>query len=305
MHITLKQLQLVKAVAEKGSITNAAREVGLSQPAVSMQMKQLEEQIGENLWEKEGRRFVLTQTGWLVLKAAEDILHRLDELEGELEASRGQVVGELDIAVVTSAKHFLPHFLGEFLRQHPRVKPRLTVTNRASALEAIAANQHDLYIMGQIPTQLNVKAFPILDNIIEVVAAADHPLRNDRSIPLETIARERFLVREAGSGTRVAVDRLFVKNQLSITPFMELGSTGAIKNAVIAGLGIAVLSRHSLELELNSDKVSVLDVEGFPLRRKWYVAYPSKKRLSLAAMSFYEFLTEQYRGDLEADLADI
>lgn len=291
MHITLRQMRLLRAIAHHETITRAAQAVNLSQPAVSLQMKMLEQEVGEPLWEKVNKRLYMTAAGNIVLEAAQDVLQRIDRMEGELEATRGQVTGELDIAVVTSAKHFLPHFLGEFLRLHPLVKPRLTVTNRASVLEALAENRHDIYIMGQIPDRLQVEAFPILDNILEVVAAEDHPLRNEKHISLERLAEERFLVREAGSGTRFAVEKLFARHKLQITPFMELGSTGAIKNAVIAGLGIAVLSRHSLEYELKAKALCILDVEGFPLHRRWYACRPGGKRMSVAAKSFFDHLT--------------
>jgi DNA-binding transcriptional LysR family regulator len=306
MHITLKQLGLLRAIARHRSITKAAAEVGLSQPAVSMQLKQLEEELGGPLSETVNRRLHLTELGNAVLAAADDILQRLDRLEEELEASRGLVVGDLDIAVVTSAKHFLPYYLGEFLRLHPKVKPRLTVTNRIGIIEALKDNRHDLYIMGQIPERLQVEAAPILDNILEVVAAADHPLVGREAIPLSVVAEERFLVREAGSGTHIAIEKLFAGQGLVIKPFMELGSTGAIKSAVIAGLGIAVLSRHSLEFELKAGALAILDVEGFPLRRSWYAAYPSGKRLSVAARSFYDFLIEKtadYEEEEEGECA--
>ena len=303
MHITLKHLRILDAIARNETITLAAKEVNISQPAVSLQMKQLEEEIGEPLWEKVNKRLYMTRAGAIVLKAARDILDRLDQLEGEMEAGRGRVVGKLDIAVVTSAKHFLPHYLGAFMRLHPDVKPRLKVTNRTGVLKAIANNSYDIYIMGQVPGGMAIEAYPFLDNILEVVAAPDHPLCGVANIPLKRLAKEQFLVREQGSGTRIAVDRLFGAEGLEIKPFMELGSAGAIKNAVIAGLGISVLSRHSLEFELLSDAISVLDAAGFPLYRRWYAAYPSGKQLSVAARVFLEFLTRENADLSGADLS--
>lgn len=293
MHVTVKQLQLLSAIDRHRNVTAAARAANLSQPAVTQHMKQLEEQVGGPLWETVNRRLHLTERGHVVLAAASDVLSRLDRLEAELEAARGQIVGDLDIAVVTSAKNFMPHFLGEFIRLHPNVRPRLSVNNRIGVIEAMQENRHDLYIMGQVPERLKVEAVPILDNILEVVASADHPLRGRTRVPLAEIAAERFLVREAGSGTHIATEKLFARHRLGIRPYMELGSTGAIKSAVIAGLGIAVLSRHSLEYELKSNALCVLDVEGFPLHRSWYAAYPAGKRLSIAARSFFDFLVER------------
>ena len=291
MHITLKHLRLLDAIARNGTLTLAAKESNLSQPAVSLQMKQLEEEADEHLLEKVNKRIYMTEMGNILLRAGRDILQRIDQLEGELEAGRGRVVGKLDVAVVTSAKHFLPHYLGDFIRLHPKIQPRLTVTNRARVLKAISENRHDLYILGQIPAELPMESQPFLDNILEVVAAPDHPLCGVSNISLKTLSEENFLVREPGSGTRIAVDRLFAENGLEIRPFMELGSSGAIKHAVIAGLGIAVISRHSLRFELQSKNISKLDAEFFPLHRRWYAAYPSGKYLSVAARTFYDFLT--------------
>jgi len=256
-----------------------------------MQIRQLEDMLGVNVAEQIGKRIFITADGDKVLHAARDVLQRLELMQGELEAAHGKVVGNLDIAVVTSAKHFLPRYLGAFVNAHPDVKPRLKVTNRASILEAIAQNRHDLYILGQIPDTVKMQAIPFLDNILEVIAPPGHALCKIRNIPLERLASERFLVREPGSGTRIAVDRLFENHGLEITPFMELGSSGAIKNGVMANLGLAVLSRHSLELELKTSSIAVLDVQNFPLRRRWFAAYPAGKSLSVAANSFLQFLT--------------
>ncbi|HHK74771.1 MAG TPA: LysR family transcriptional regulator [Rhizobiales bacterium] len=291
MNITLRQLKTLEAVARHQNYTHAAKELHLSQPAVSMQIRQLEDMLGITAAEQIGKRIFITADGNKVLEAARDILQRLELMQGELEAGHGKVVGNLDIAVVTSAKHFLPRYLGAFVNAHPDVKPRLKVTNRASILEAISQNRHDLYILGQIPGSVKMQAVPFLDNILEVIAPPEHELCGVRNIPLERLAKERFLVREPGSGTRIAVDKVFVKHGLEITPFMELGSSGAIKNGVMANLGLAVLSRHSLEFELKTNSIEVLDVQNFPLRRRWFAAYPAGKSLSVAAASFMRFLT--------------
>ncbi len=291
MNITLRQLKTLEAVARHQNYTHAAKELNLSQPAVSMQIRQLEDMLGITAAEQIGKRIFITGDGNKVLEAARDILQRLELMQGELEAVHGKVVGNLDIAVVTSAKHFLPRYLGAFVNAHPEVRPRLKVTNRASILEAIAQNRHDLYILGQIPGSVKMKAIPFLDNILEVIAPPGHALCGQKNIALERLVQERFLVREPGSGTRIAVDKLFVKHGLEITPFMELGSSGAIKNGVMANLGLAVLSRHSLEFELKTNSIAVLDVQNFPLRRRWFAAYPAGKSLSVAAGSFLRFLT--------------
>jgi len=202
------------------------------------------------------------------------------------------VKGNLQIAVVSSAKYFMPYFLGAFIERHPQVEPSLTVGNRSLVLERLRSNQDDLLIMGRVPENLKVEAHPFLHNPLVVISHPNHPLAKSREISLEYLSHERFLEREPGSGTRLLMDQLFAENGLSIKPYMELGSSEAIKQAVMAGLGIAVLSLHNLRLELNGGHVVILDVEGFPLQRLWYVVYLKDKRLSLPARTFVEFIRD-------------
>lgn len=288
--ITLKQLKLLDAIARHNSFTLAANEMYLSQPAVSLQIKKLEATIGQRLFDKNKNQIHLTQSGKIVLETARSIHDKTEQMYADIEYLKDNVIGSLDIAVVTSAKYFLPQFLGEFLQLYPKVEPRLTVMNRATLLEALAEQRHNLYIMGQIPKSLNVEAQPFLENILEVVASPNHPLTQKKNISLSELTKQNFLIREKGSGTRKATDRIFAKQNLSITPYMELGDTGAIKNAVMANLGVAVLSRHSLSVEKQSKLIAILDVQNFPLHRHWYAIYPSQKSLSIVSRTFLDFL---------------
>ena len=288
--ITLKQLRLLDAIARHNSFTLAANEMFLSQPAVSQQIKNLEEDVGLPLFEKANKQIFLTDVGKIVLETAHLVQHQVEQMHSSIEYLKGDIAGSLDIAVVTSAKYFLPGFLGEFLQLYPKVTPRLTVTNRATILEALSKKRHNLYITGQIPKSLKVEAQPFLENIIEVVASPEHPLCKQKNITLAQLAKERFLVREKGSGTRKAIHTLFTSKSLTIKPYMELGDTGAIKNAVMANLGIAVLSRHSIKLEHETGRIAILDAAGFPLHRHWYAIYPSKKSLSIVTRTFLDFL---------------
>ena len=292
-HATLQQLRLFAAVAEHKSVTRAAEEVHLTQPAVSIQIKRLEGKIGMPLIEHIGKELHLTVAGEEVFDAAKDILGRLSDLETSLNDLRGEVAGPLNIHVVSSGKYFMPHLLGSFVRRYPKVEPRLEITNRASLLSSLAKNQSDLYIMGQPPEGVAVVEYPFLENILVVVARPDHPLAGKKKISLARIAEERFVGRESGSGTRKAVEKLFRAKGLDISAYIELDSAEGIKQGVVGGLGIGVLSKHSLRLELDAGELVILDVQGFPLRRRWYVSHREGKRLSRAAQVFLQYLQEE------------
>ncbi len=297
-HISLRQLQIFEAVVRLGGYTRAAEALHLTQPTVSMQVKKLSETIGQPLLEKVGHHLHTTAVGSEVYTSAQSVLGSVASLSESAAALEGVVKGPLRIAVITTAKYFMPHLLGAFIAQHPKVKPILKVTNRSRVLERLKSREDDLLIMGQVPVGLDVEAYPFAENELVVVASPHHPLTQCPSISLQQLSEERFLVREAGSGTRLAVDRLFAEQGLKIQPYMELGSSEAIKQAVMAGLGISVLSRHNLRLELAGNNIAVLDASGFPLVRSWYAVHLKGKKLSLAARSFLDFLLQQGKNVL-------
>jgi len=290
---TLRQLQILVAVARHGGYTRAAEALHLTQPTVSMQVKKLSEAIGMPLFEQSGKKLRLTPAGRKTLDASRDILNRLELLGGEISSLTGEVKGELRIAVVTTAKYFMPHLLGVFVQRYPDVEPRLIVTNREKILERLEEAQDDLLIMGKVPNELDVQSTPFLDNDLVVIAPPGHRLAKKRAIPLKRLLEERILLREPGSGTRLAMDKLFSERRLVLEPYMELGSIEAIKQAVMAGLGISVMSEHNLRLELDSGKIRVLDVKGFPLRRHWFAVHASNRKLSLVAQTFLDFIRDE------------
>ena len=290
---TFQQLRLFKAVARNRSFTRAAREVHLSQPAVSIQIKRLEEVIGQPLFEQLGKQIYLTEAGKGLYAASGDIFTRLEQLEAHLDELRGQVAGVLKIAVVTTAKYFLPHDLGAFVRQYGQVRPRLKVTNRANVLARMDENSDDLYILSHLPEERELVKTHFLDDELVFFVSPEHPLALKKQIPLKLIAKERMLFREEGSGTRMAFDKMLAKKEIPVEPHLELGSGEAIKQAAIAGLGIGMLSTYSLRLELETGCLVILDVEDMPIPRKWHVVYPKGKRLSLPAQKFVQFLTER------------
>ncbi len=292
-HVTLRQLQIFETVVRLGGYTRAAQALHLSQPAVSMQIKKLNDSLGHTLLEKRGHQVQPTSIGLEVYIAAQDIIDRMDSLSNAAIELEGEIKGVLRIAVITSAIYFMPHMLGAFIARHPQVEPQLIVTNRANVLERLKSKQDDLVIMGQVPRQLVVEAEPFIDNELLVVAPPDHSLYKVKNISLQQLSQQRLLLRESGSGTRLAMERLFSEHNITINPYMQLGSSEAIKQAVMAGLGISVLSRHSLRLELAGEHIVVLDVDGFPLIRRWYAVHLKGKSLSLAASTFLDFILNE------------
>ncbi|RMH20236.1 MAG: LysR family transcriptional regulator [Gammaproteobacteria bacterium] len=298
-HLSLRQLQIFEAVVRLGGYSKAADSLHLTQPTISMQVKKLTETIGQPLLERQGNRLCTTAVGEEVFLSAQTVLGHISSLGESALALQGAISGPLKIAVITTAKYFMPHLLGKFIHLYPDVHPLLKVTNRSRVIERLKLNEDDLLIMGQVPQSLNVRAYPFADNELVVVASPGHRLANRHQVKLEELLHERFLVREQGSGTRLAIDRVFADKGLSIDPYMELGSSEAIKQAVMADLGISVLSRRSLKLELECNQIAILNVRGFPLVRRWYAVHNRHKKLSLAAQTFLEFLLEQ--GDLVSD----
>jgi DNA-binding transcriptional LysR family regulator len=302
MHLTLQQLRLFEAVARNGSFTRAAEELHLTQPAVSIQIKRLEEQVALPLFEQVGKKIFPTAAGKELARASEDILGRLQELKDTVDTLEGTVKGPLNVSVVTTAKYFIPRLLGAFLQQYPEVEPRFNFSNRATVIQRLNDNLDDFVVMGQIPASKNLEAYPFLENILVVVAHPDHPLAKQEYISLEELVKQRFLVREPGSGTRMVVERMLDKHSLALEPYMELGSSEAIKQGVMAGLGLAALSLHSLVLERNAGKLVVLNAEGFPIKRRWYAVHLKGKKLSLVGRTFLDFILTNSEQVLEESL---
>ncbi|MBE0453533.1 MAG: LysR family transcriptional regulator [Roseovarius sp.] len=283
MRVTLRQLQVFSAVAERLSYTAAAEALHLTQPAVFAQVRQLEAQVGEPLIARAGRRLMVTEAGALVLRSAAAILAEADRLEAGIAALRGLSAGRLDLAVVSTAKYTLPWLIGPFSRAHPGIDIRLTVGNRRELLERFADHRDDLYVLGALPDDLDADHVPLAENLIVVVAAPDHPLAGRVGVALADLAAFPLVMRETGSGTRRAAEAQFAEAGLVPRIHYELGANEAVKQAVIAGLGPAILSRGTVELELAHGYLVELDVAGFPLRRSWSMAWSRARPLSRAA----------------------
>lgn len=289
-HLSLRQLQVFEAIARHESFTRAAEELHLTQPTVSAQIKNLTDAVGLPLFEQIGKKIHVTDTGRALYKSCREMFDALARFEMEAADAKGLKHGHLRLAVITTAKYFVPRVLGPFCARYPGVDVALKVTNRERVLEHLVENEDDLYIFGQPPASVDVEAIPFLRNPLVVIAAPDHALAAKRRIPLSRLADEAFLVREAGSGTRLAAQRLFNEHGVRMRVKMELGSNEAIKQGVAGGLGIAVLSLHTLATELNSGQLRILDVQALPIERHWYMVYPRGKQLSVVARTFLDYM---------------
>ncbi|KRT56468.1 DNA-binding transcriptional regulator, LysR family [endosymbiont of Ridgeia piscesae] len=302
MHLTLRQLKVFQAVAQHLNYTQAARSLHLSQPAVSMQVKQLEESVGLPLFEQMGKKIQLTEAGHEVSQYARTIFQTFEEMEEVLDALKGAETGHLDIAVASTVNYFAPRLLAAFHRHYPGIELRLNVTNRKCLMELLEANETDIVLMGSPPEALDLESEPFMENPLVVVAPPSHPLESQQPIPLERLAEQTFVMREAGSGTRLALERFFNDRGLVLRGGMQMTRNEAIKQAVRAGMGLGVVSRHTIELELETGRLLVLDVEGFPIQRQWYMVYRRGKRLSPAATAFHDFVLAQAKQISESPI---
>jgi len=293
LHLTFRQLSVFEAVARHLNYTRAAEELHLTQPAVSMQIKQMEESLGLAIFEQLGKRIHLTGAGSEVLAYARAIIQQLDELEDVLNRIKGLSGGKLRISVATTANYFIPTLLGTFSRRYPDITVSLDVTNRETLLRQLSENTVDLVVMGQPPAEADVEAQTFMDNPLVVVAPPDHPLAREKKIPLARLQEETFLVREPGSGTRIAMERFFNERGMKLKTGMEVGSNEAIKQSVQAGLGLGLLSRDTVEQELSLKRLVILDVAEFPIMRHWYVVHRKGKRLSAVAEAFKQFTLKE------------
>lgn len=293
-HVSLRQLQVFEAIARLGSFTKAADELYLTQPTVSTQIKRLTDVIGMPLFEQIGRRVYLTDAGRELETVVKEVFGVLDRFEMKVADLKGLKQGYLKLCVITTAKYFAPEVLGRFCQRHAGVDVSLKVTNRDSVLERLAANKDDLYILGQVPDRdLELTAHAFAPNPLYVVAQRDHPLTKEHDIPITRLADEYFIMREPGSGIRDWVLKMFEDGGAKPRVRMELGSNEAIKHAIYGQLGISVLSLHTLVQEGPHTQLRILDVQGFPIEREWYVAHAKGKELSVVARAFMAFLDEE------------
>ena len=257
MHITLRQLRVFEAVARHLSYTRASQELHLSQPAVSMQIRQLEEDVGMPLFEKLGKRTELTEAGREVYNYSRGISHALQELEEVMQSLKGVSRGQINIAVASTVNYFAPRLLAVFHQRYPGISPRLDVTNRETLVRLLEGNSVDIALMGLPPTEVEVDSEAFMDNPLVVIAPPTHPLVGTPQIPQARLADETFVMREPGSGTRQAMERHFKEQGILIRHGMQMTRNEAVKQAVRSGLGLSVVSLHTIELELETGRLKV------------------------------------------------
>jgi DNA-binding transcriptional LysR family regulator len=290
MHLTLRQLKIFARAASRSSLTRAAEDLHLSQPAVSMQIKQLEDAVGMPLFDRVGKGLQLTAAGRELERYAREITAKVDEIGEVMDEIRGLKRGSLSIAVATTVSQYAIQAVAGFHKRYPGISVSLDVTNRKSLLSQLENNEADIVLMGFPPRKRQFVADPFMDNPLVVIAAAGHRLSGRKAINLAEIAGETFLLREPGSGTRQAIERYLRNKGVTLSSTLFMSGNEAIKHGVEAGLGLAIVSRHTIALELKAGRLCELPVRGFPLVRQWFLVRPTSKRYSAAARAFSDFI---------------
>jgi LysR family transcriptional regulator, low CO2-responsive transcriptional regulator len=288
--VTLRQLEIFESVARHGGVTQAAKSLHLTQPSVSIQLKSLADTIGRPLFETSGRGIRLTDVGRELAATCRELESAWAQFEARIEDHNELRGGHLSISVVTTAKYILPKALGLFCRKFPGIEVELDVQNRDGVIARMRDRLDEMHIMSAPPLDANLLAEPFLDNPLVVIAPRDYP-RASRPYALSALAKERFLLREPGSGTRLAVDEHLAREGVALSSRMVIGSNEAIKQAVAGGLGLAIVSRSVLSTDDMKELIE-LPVRGFPIRRAWYIVRWRDHRLTPAAQAFLEFLTD-------------
>jgi len=292
---TIRQLQIFSAVAHNKNFTRAAEELFLTQSSVSAQIKQLTDFIGHPLIEQIGKKITITPVGERLVELYNNLDNDWREFEENLSSLTSPSEGVINVAGVNTCQYFFPRVLGSFYNRYSEIYVSLKLFNRQQVLERIANNTDDLYLMGFMPEDLDLKAVHFVDNPLVIVAHPDHPLATQKNIPLSELVTERFIEREPGSGTRGEIDRYFEEQNLTLTSQIELGSNEAIKQGIIGGLGISIVSLYAVALELRLGMLTTLDVQGFPRIRQWNIAYPAGKVITPVIRTFIDFLKEDGR----------
>ena len=298
MNVTFRQLKLFMALADTGSVSAAAQRMHVTQPTASMQLKDVADAVGLPLYDVISRKVHLTEAGEELARTARTMLDQWEAFEQRMAAFQGMARGRLRVAVVSTAKYFIPGLLGSFCDSHPEVDISLEVLNRDQVVTRLRANMDDLYVMSQPPDDMALEDDILMPNPLYLVAPASHPLAGQAAITLAQLASSRFVLRERGSGTRMATDRTFKQHGFAPANWLELGSNEAIRESVASKLGVAVLSSHALSSGTADARIAVLDVEGFPIQSQWHLVWLKGKQLSPLAGVFRAHVLARMQGRL-------
>ena len=296
MNITFKQLRIFLAVFDAGSVSAAAKSTHVTQPTVSMQLKEISNAVGLPLYEVISKKIYFTDAGKELASTAREMLNAWSNFEQSIDAAKGLTRGKLKIAVVSTAKYFMPRLIGQFCKKYPDIDISLEILNRDGVQMRMRENLDDLYIMSQPPTDMDLIDDIFLHNPLVPIAAYSHPLTKKTSVPLNSFLDQRFILREKGSGTRMTIDKYFKTQKFRPDIRMELGSNEAIKEAVAGGLGIGVVSKHALHGHQKEHGVAIINVKGFPIMSHWHIVHPAKKHLPPVAVAFKTHLLNSVRN---------
>ncbi|CAA6827446.1 MAG: RuBisCO operon transcriptional regulator CbbR [uncultured Thiotrichaceae bacterium] len=296
--LTLKQIQIFDTVVRYKSHTRAATELHMTQPAVSMQMKQMELLLDVQLFERHGKSISLTKDAEELRKYSADIIRSYRAMMDQVNVLKGSEQGTLIVSVTTTANYFATRILAAFSKMHPEIKISLDVTNRRKILTQLERNEPDQVIMGEPPDNLDLGSEVFLDNPLVIIAPPDHVLCKEKNIALHRLLQEKFVLREKGSGTRAAIER-HMEGFKDCTSSLEMSSNEAIKHAVAAGFGLGVVSKHTISMELQNNYLKILNVEGFPINRHWHLVTRKGKVVSPVAQSFRQFLLKEAQNFVE------
>lgn len=296
MNFTFRQLRLFLALVETGSVSAAAKKMHVTQPTASMQLKEISASVGLPLYEVVGKKVFLTEVGESLAATAQEITQSLASFEQLVSATQGIAKGQLRVAVVSTAKYFMPRLIGSFCKRHPLIDVSLEILNRDGVLGRLRQNTDDLYIMSMPPDDLHLTDEVLMPNPIVVIAASSDPLTKQKNISFNDLSRHRFIMRESGSGTRMAADQYFRKKKFRPDIRLELGSNEAVKESVAGGLGVGVISQYALHGHQREHGVRVIDVDGFPLKSSWHLVHLAAKNLSPIALAFKEHIVREING---------
>jgi DNA-binding transcriptional LysR family regulator len=293
MNITFRQLRLFLALADTGSVSAAAKAMHVTQPTASMQLKEVSQSVGLPLYEVVSKKIYLTDVGKELAATARTVAQAWEGFEQNVDAIKGLSRGKLRVAVVSTAKYFMPRLVGSFCTKHPAIDVSLEILNRDGVVQRLRDNLDDLYIMSRPPVDMDLGDEVFMPNPLVLIAPNNDPLVKRKSVPLHELAQRRFILREKGSGTRMVGDQFFKTMKFRPDVRLELGSNEAVKESVAGGLGLGVISRHALHGLKKEHGVSVIDVKGFPLPSAWHIVHPTSKKMSPLALAFKQHVLKE------------